>query len=32
MARQLAGRFEKNFEQFASAVTPDVREAGPKVG
>jgi phosphoenolpyruvate carboxykinase (ATP) len=29
-ARELADRFIKNFEQFASAVTPEVRAAGPK--
>jgi phosphoenolpyruvate carboxykinase (ATP) len=32
MARQLAGRFQKNFEQFAGDVTADVREAGPRAG
>ncbi len=31
-ARNLAGRFEKNFEQFAGEVAADVRAAGPKVG
>ncbi|MGH7856130.1 MAG: phosphoenolpyruvate carboxykinase, partial [Candidatus Binatia bacterium] len=31
-ARDLAGRFEKNFEQFADQVTREVREAGPRVG
>ncbi len=29
-ARELAERFKKNFEQFASAVPPAVRAAGPK--
>jgi phosphoenolpyruvate carboxykinase (ATP) len=28
-AKELAGRFRKNFEQFASSVSPAVREAGP---
>lgn len=28
-ARDLAGRFKKNFEQFASAVSATVRDAGP---
>ncbi len=31
-ARQLAARFEKNFEQFAGEVAADVRAAGPKAG
>ncbi|HZS41968.1 MAG TPA: phosphoenolpyruvate carboxykinase (ATP) [Polyangia bacterium] len=29
-AKKLAGMFEKNFQQYASGVTPDVRAAGPK--
>ena len=29
-ARDLAGRFEKNFQEFASQVTAAVRDAGPK--
>ena len=29
-ARDLASRFEKNFEQFASQVTAEVRKAGPQ--
>jgi len=28
-AKELAGRFRKNFEQFASSVSPAVRDAGP---
>jgi len=31
-ARQLASRFQKNFEQFAAEVAPDVRDAGPAGG
>lgn len=31
-ARQLASRFQKNFEQFASEVAPDVQGAGPAGG
>jgi phosphoenolpyruvate carboxykinase (ATP) len=29
-AAELAGRFAKNFEQFAQPVTPEVRAAGPR--
>jgi phosphoenolpyruvate carboxykinase (ATP) len=29
-AAELAGRFAKNFEQFAQSVTPEVRAAGPR--
>ena len=29
-ARDLAGRFERNFQEFASHVTAEVRDAGPK--
>jgi phosphoenolpyruvate carboxykinase (ATP) len=29
-AKKLAAMFEKNFQQYASGVTPDVRAAGPK--
>ncbi len=29
-ARELAEKFKKNFEQFASGATPEVRNAGPK--
>ncbi len=29
-AGELAGKFKKNFEQFASSVTDDVRQAGPR--
>jgi phosphoenolpyruvate carboxykinase (ATP) len=29
-AKKLAQMFEKNFQQYASGVTPDVRAAGPK--
>jgi phosphoenolpyruvate carboxykinase (ATP) len=28
-ARELAGKFKKNFEQFSSSVTEAVRQAGP---
>jgi phosphoenolpyruvate carboxykinase (ATP) len=31
-ARQLAARFQKNFEQFTGEVAPDVRDAGPAAG
>jgi phosphoenolpyruvate carboxykinase (ATP) len=31
-AKQLASRFQKNFEQFAAEVPPDVRDAGPAGG
>jgi phosphoenolpyruvate carboxykinase (ATP) len=30
-ARELAGRFGRNFEQFAASVEPAVREAGPRL-
>ena len=30
-AAKLAGMFVKNFEQYASGVTPAVRAAGPKI-
>ena len=31
-AKQLASRFEKNFEQFAGEVSAEVRGAGPRTG
>ena len=31
-ARELAGRFHKNFEQFAKEAPAEIRAAGPKVG
>ncbi len=31
-AKELAGRFHANFEQFADQAAPEVRAAGPKVG
>jgi phosphoenolpyruvate carboxykinase (ATP) len=30
-ARRLAGMFAENFEAYASGVTPEVREAGPRI-
>ena len=31
-AKDLAGRFEKNFKEFAGTVSHEVRAAGPKAG
>ena len=29
-ARELAGKFKKNFEQFAASASEEIRNAGPR--